>query len=104
MNNEARIAIILTFVETCYEFQCISGSLIRYTVEISNDLVRAQIVVKSDISDDEQDNLRLVMTYVAAQFGEITIDEDFIKISHIGELQKIDPLPVGLYRASDQAR
>jgi hypothetical protein len=58
-------------------------------------------LVKSDISEDEEDRVRLIGVYIIADYYDAMLDEDFIKLNSLSDEKSIPPLAYRLYRSGE---
>ena len=92
---ETEEGVQLNFLDAMYgEVHC---SLLRYTAEVSNNVLKVQLVIRNDTTEEELDDYMAINTQLLASFYDAMLDEEIIKVGGLEEVRSVPALPIRLF-------
>ena len=92
---ETEEVVKLNFLEAMYgEVHC---SLLRYTAEVSNNVLKVQLVIERDTPEAELDDYMSLNTQLLASFYDAMLDEEIVRVDRLDEVRLLPSLPIKLF-------
>ncbi len=76
---ETEEGVKLNFLDAMYG--SVHCSLLRYTAEVSNNLLKVQLVIEHDTPEEELDDYMALNTQLLASYYDAMLDEEIIKVN-----------------------
>jgi hypothetical protein len=92
---ETEEGVTLNFVDAMYGG--VHSSLLRYTAEVTNNVLKVQLVIERDTPEVELDDYMALNTRLLASFYDAMLEEEIIKVDTVEEVRSVPALPIKLF-------
>ena len=92
---ETEEGVQLNFLDAMYGG--VHCSLLRYTAEVSNNVLKVQLVIRHDTPEEELDDYMAINTQLLASFYDAMLDEEIIQVDSLDEVRSVPALSIRLF-------
>ena len=92
---ETEEGVQLNFLDAMYGG--VHCSLLRYTAEVSNNVLKVQLVIRHDTPEEELDDYMAINTQLLASFNDAMLDEEIIQVDSLDEVRSVPALSIRLF-------